>query len=514
MNVGSGGQGPGPVTAERTRSVAERTRRLETETDSTLRGLFGRDAVYVVVWAAQLLVTALCTPLITRLLGPVRFGTVAACIAVMQVLVAIGGAGLQTAVQWRYARPDGERQARRLITLAIAVAALVCVIVDATGPLWCPRLGLGSYGGAVRYAVIWAALTAVSNAALGLIRSRDRLGAFFAVGLLQSVVAQVLSLVLLLVFARTAAAFLLGQLVAQAAAVAVALAVARPAAVRRRDAAALAAGLRYGLALVPAALAVFALQAADRLIVQHDLGAAAVARYTVANNIGSLPILLLGVLSAMWLPRIFATAEGPLRRAVLARSRDALYRLLVPAIAGLSVGAPIVLRLWAPASYRPDGLQLVVALVALAAFPVAGMYTSQRLLLAAGHTLAVGALTVVAGAANIALNIALVPALGIRGSALAIVLSYCLLHVLLVLPARRAEGLPLPHVGLAGAIGLAAVVALAATRLPVGGPYLLVRLVVALSCLGSVVVMMRRLVVPRGAPGASLESTPTPSEAL
>ena len=496
---------------ERPGPAGEPPAQLEADADRALRGLFGRDAVYVVVWASQLVVTALCTPLITRLLGPARFGTVAACIAVMQVLVAIGGAGLQTAVQWRHARPDGEREARRLITLAIGVAALVAVVVDTTGRWWCPPLGLGHYGGAVRYAVIWAALTAVSNAALGLIRSRDRLGAFFVVGLLQSVVAQTLSLVLLLLVARTAAAFLLGQLVAQAAAVVVALAVARPAAVHRRDAGALAAGLRYGLALVPAALAVFALQAADRLIVQHDLGATAVARYAVANNVGSLPILLLGVLNAMWLPRIFRTAEGPLRRAVLARSRDALYRLLVPAIAGLSVGAPLVLRVWAPAAYRPDGLQLVVALVGLAAFPVAGMYTCQRVLLAAGDTLSVGVHTLVAGAVNIVLNIALVPALGIRGSALAVLASYGLLHALLALAARRAQGPPLPRAGLVGEVCLAAAAALVATRLPVGGAFLAARLVVALACVAVVIVLMRRIVVAGRDTAGAAEAAPAPS---
>jgi O-antigen/teichoic acid export membrane protein len=472
-----------------------------------LRGLFGRDALYVIVWGAQLVVTALCTPIVTRLLGPSRFGTVAACIAVMQVLVALGGASLQTAVQWRYAQPGGEREARRLITLAIGVSALVCLIVNATGPWWCSRLGLGAYGGAVRYAVFWAALTAVSNAALGLIRSRDQLRAFFLVGLMQSVMAEAVSLLLVIVVAHTAAEFLLGQMIAQAATVVVALAIACPAAVRVRDAGALAVGLRYSIALVPAGLATFALQAADRLIVQHDLGAVAVARYSVANNIGSLPILALGVLNAMWLPRIFATGEGPLRRAILARSRDALYRLLVPALAGLSVGAPIVLRVWMPPEYRPDGLQLVVALVGLSAFPVAGMFSCQRVLLAAGDTVSVGVHTVVAGAANIVLNIALVPLLGIEGSALAIALSYCLLYGLLALAARLAGALPLPRAALVAEVCAAGAMALAVTRLPVGGGFLVVRLAVGLVCLAVVVAMMRRIVATGGGEAAAPHGT-------
>jgi O-antigen/teichoic acid export membrane protein len=315
------------------------------------------------------------------------------------------------------------------------------------------------------------------------------------------VVAEAVSLLLVLVVARTATEFLLGQAVAQAATVAVALFIARPAWVSRRDAGMLAAALRYSLALVPAALAVFALQAADRLIVQHDLGSAAVARYVIANNVGSLPILLLGALSAIWLPRIFGVA-GSLRRSVLAQSRDELYRLLVPAIVGLSVGAPIALRIWAPASYRPDGLQIVVALVALASFPVAGFLACQRLLLATGHTLAVGTLTIVAGAANIALNLALVPQLGIEGSALGVLLSYSLLYTLLALAARRVERLPRPRGALIAQMAAAVAVAVAVTRLPVDTPLLALRLAVAVFCLGVVVTTMLRIAGPRRHPTA------------
>jgi O-antigen/teichoic acid export membrane protein len=471
---------------------------VEAQTAQALRGLFGRDSIYVVLWGVQLGVAALCTPVITRVLGPVRFGVVASSIAVMQVLVALGGASLQTAVQWQFAKPGGDHGARRLVTLAMVVSGLVFLVADATGPWWCPRLGLGAYGGAVRYAVIWAALTAVSNAALGLIRSRDRLSAFAVVSLMQSVVAEALSLLLVVAVHRTAAEFLLGQAVAQAVAVAIALAVARPALIRRRHARMLGAGLRYSIALVPAALAIFALQAADRLIVQHDLGSAAVARYSIANNIGSLPILLLSVLNAVWLPRVFAVATSSLRRSVLTQSRDALYGLLVPAVIGLAVGAPLVLRVWAPASYRPDGLQLVVALVAIASLPVAGMLAATRVLLVAGSTLAIGLLTLAAGAANIALNIVLVPLLGIAGSALAALASYALLHALLARASSRDQRLPRPRTTLLIKLAVGAAIALAASRLPTTTPFLAARMVIALGCLAAMGTVMLTIVAPKG----------------
>ncbi len=475
-------------------------RDLEIQTATALRGLFGRDSMYVALWGVQIVVAALGTPIITRILGPARFGVVVSSIAVMQVLVAIGGAGLQTAVQWQFAKPNGEHDARRLITLAMLVSGVVFLVANATGPWWCPRLGLGPYGGAVRCAVIWAALTAVSNAALGLIRSRDQLSAFAIVSLLQSVVAEGVSLLLVLTVRRTATEFLLGQVAAQAATVALALCIARPAAVRRRHLRKVGAGLRYSAALVPAALAVFALQAADRLIVQHDLGSVAVARYSIANNIGALPILLLGVLNTIWLPRVFAVTGGALRRSILARSRDALYRFLIPVVVGLGVGAPIALRIWAPAVYRPAGLQLVVSLVVLASLPVAGMLACTRVLLVAGDTLAVGVLTLVAGAVNIALNIAFVPLLRIEGSALASLASYALLHLLLAIAARRHERLPRPRPMLVAKLAAAGCLALAASRLPTTPSILALRLAVAVACLALAAAMVRKIATPPGGP--------------
>ena len=159
---------------------APRDRPKDDAASAAVRGLFGRDSAYLVLWAAQLGAAALFTPIATRLLGPSRFGLVASLIAVMQVLVAVAGFGLQSAVQRRYAR-SGERDARRLITLAIAASALVFLIAQATGPRWAAALGLGQYPAAVRFAVTWASLTAISNAALGLLRSRDQLGPFATV---------------------------------------------------------------------------------------------------------------------------------------------------------------------------------------------------------------------------------------------------------------------------------------------------------------------------------------------
>jgi O-antigen/teichoic acid export membrane protein len=456
-----------------------------------VRGLFGRDSIYLMFWVVQLGAAALFTPVTTRLLAPSHFGLVAASIAVMQVLVAIGSMSLQTAVQRRYAAPGGERDARRLLTLAIGISLLVFVLADLTGPVWSQALGLGPYPLAVRYAVAWAALTAASNAALGLLRSRDQLGPFAAVSLLQSVVAEGLSLLLIVTLERTAAVWILGELLAQAAAVTVALAYARPLLLRWRDRKIAVSALAYSVPLVPAALAVFVLETSDRLVVHHELGPEAVARYAVAYNIGSIPMILLGALTTVWMPRVFALADPRVRDSVLAQSRDALYALLIPVLAGLGIGAPVLLHIWAPPSYRPEDLLVVVALVSATSLTLAGAMAHTRVLLAEGRTLPVASATLLAAAVNLALNFLLVPVLGLEGSALATLLSYGAMQALLAKATRRGiSRLQSPDRALVVRVMAAAAIAFTAALLPVSVPFLGLRLALASACLALFVGMM------------------------
>src|SRR5579884_1486066 len=86
-----------------------------------VRTMFGRDTLYMVMWAVQLGAAALFTPISTRLLGASRFGRVAAAAAVMQVVFAVGNLQLQAAVQRRY-EEEGEEPARQLIALALGLA--------------------------------------------------------------------------------------------------------------------------------------------------------------------------------------------------------------------------------------------------------------------------------------------------------------------------------------------------------------------------------------------------------
>ena len=178
--------------------------------------------------------------------------------------------------------------------------------------------------------------------------------------------------------------------------------------------------------MVPQQLSGFILGLGDRVVIRHILGSAAVGRYSVAYNIGSLGFLILVFAMQVWLPRIYAMEDRGARSRLLASSRDMLNLLLIPVVIGLAAGAPVVLAIWVPRSFHPAQLTPIVAIVAICTFPFAQFLANLRALMSEGKTGRAAVATLVAAMVNIGLNIVMVPFLGITGSAIATVLSYAL----------------------------------------------------------------------------------------
>jgi len=464
-----------------------------TDTEVAMRGLFGRDSAYLMVAAAQSALAALSIPITTRLLGS-QFAVVTTSIAVMQVLVAFGVFSLPTAIQRNYRDDDAGRDARRTISIAIVTATITLVVAYASGPLWSPALGLGTFGAPLRYAVIWAGLSAVTFATMALLRSRNLFRVYALVSFVQAAAAEVFSVLLVVFVHRSASEFILGEMLMQAVAVVVALLVTRPLPLRRSDRQLVVSSLKYASGLLPAAVAAFLLTSSDRIIIRHDLPIIEVARYGAVYNIAAIPILLLGLLDPVWLPRFFKLNDPRVRARVMADSRDVLFRLLIPTVLGLGFGAPLVLSVWVPGSYHPAGLVIVIVTISAGAFPVAGYISANRVLLMAGRTFPIGIGTVLAAGFNIICNIILVPLMGIEGSALSTSLAYILLLGLATLFSYRIQTLRRPGFGLLLGCAMAVAVALGCTLLPWTGVFAVVRAVLTLACVVVVVALLRDVI--------------------
>jgi O-antigen/teichoic acid export membrane protein len=471
---------------------------------NALRAMFTRDFVYLGVSVLQVVLVALVTPILTRRIGIGQFGQLALAIVVAQLLGVTFNLGLPFAAQKVFAGKDGDRWSRGVLAISAVLTVAASLVVVLAAPAWGPAVGLDRVLDA-RLAALWAACFALTMTSLAMLRSKDKLSMAIIVAALQSVGAQAVGVLLLYWWAPTVTGYLCGLIIGQGVAALVGLLTLRP------DWSALAAIRRYGgiflfgLPMVPQQLSGYILGLGDRVVIRHVLGSAAVGRYSVAYNVGSLGFILLVFVSWAWMPRIYAVTDRVARSRLLASSRDMMNLLLIPVVCGLAAGAPLVLGVWVPKSFHPAELTLIVAIVAICTFPFGQFQANLRALMSEGSTGRAAVVTLVAAVVNIGLNVVMVPFLGITGSAIATVLSYALCAWLTRPPESSGLQVPGASVLLRTLIGGAVVVTLALGVLPTSPVWLAIRLAIGAGALLAFALLLRRAMAGLG-PSARLVS--------
>ena len=459
---------------------------------NALRAMFTRDFVYLGVSALQVVLAAVMTPILTRLVGVGQFGQLALAIVVAQLLGVTLSFGLPFAAQRVFAGEDGDRRSRGVLAISVLLAVAASLVVVLAAPAWGPAAGLDRVLDA-RLAALWAGCYAPALTSLAMLRSRDKLRMAMFVAALQSVGAQAAGVLLLYLWAPTVTSYLCGLIIGQGAAALVGLLALTPnwsalAAIRRYG-----PTFQFGLPMVPQQLSGWVLGVGDRVVVSHVLGSAAVGRYSVAYNVGSLGFILLVFVNQAWMPRIYAVADRVARSRLLASSRDMMNLLLIPVVCGLAAGAPLVLGVWVPKSFHPAELAPIVAIVAICTFPFGQFLANLRALMSERRTGRAAVATLVAAAVNIGLNLVMVPFLGITGSAIATVLSYALCARLTRPTASSGLQVPGTSVLLRTLIGGAIAVTLAIGVLPTSPVWLAIRLAMGAGALFAFALLLRRV---------------------
>jgi O-antigen/teichoic acid export membrane protein len=407
---------------------------------AAVRRLVGRGSVYTLGLALQMLTAFLVVPVVTRLLTPASYGRVAAGLVVFTLVSIVAGAGLPDAeARVFFAGPDGPRDARRL-ALAVAVIAFgLSLVLNVTGPLWAPLFGV-TYGGVLQLAVWGGAVGAISFGNQNLLRCQERAWAFLAVSLLGTVGGQAAGLVLTAVL-HSATAYVAGVVAGTAVAAAAGLAMTSSLTAGMPRLRSVRSALALGLPIVPHGLAVYAVAAADRIVIAAILGLIATGRYQVAYAVGGLGVALVTALNQAWLPVVLgAPARG--RWDVLTATSRVVNLIAAMIASALALLAPLGLLIAAPPSYGRATLVPVAAIVAFSAVPYATSGTYFQIVFARGRTGVMALAAPVAAAVNIALNIVLLRPVGLIGAAIATAAAYAVLPVIVWLRARRLVSLP------------------------------------------------------------------------
>jgi O-antigen/teichoic acid export membrane protein len=259
---------------------------------------------------------------------------------------------------------------------------------------------------------------------------RVRLLAFnyLATTLLAASITTVLGVVGVLAFGWRVNGIFLAIVIGNGIAVAYGVTVVRKSLVGRFSRSHLRRMLAFGLPLVPAMLASWALALIDRIVLARLGSLAQVGEYAIANRLASL--LTIGMTAFLFAltPFLFATYSEDPAQEKAARGRTLTYLTFVLALAGLvlTLFAQEILNVIAPrfeSAYKAVG-PLMLGMLAY------GLVTLLATGIALARSTGRGALlTVLAAGVNIGLNFALIPPFGIVGAAAATAIGYGLLAI-------------------------------------------------------------------------------------
>jgi O-antigen/teichoic acid export membrane protein len=180
----------------------------------------------------------------------------------------------------------------------------------------------------------------------------------------------------------------------------------------------LVAALGYGLPLVPHLFGQWALGTADRIILERYVTLADLGVYALAYQFGSILSVLALSLSNALSPTFSRVAVDAGEAPGLRRAATYYTLLLALAALGLALLSGELIALLLPAAYLPAGP--LIPWVVLGCFILGESYLfSNGLAFTAGRTRSLAAATAVGAAANIGLNLLLVPRMGVLAAAVA-----------------------------------------------------------------------------------------------
>jgi O-antigen/teichoic acid export membrane protein len=407
-----------------------------------LRRLATTGAAYTAASIFSKLIAVALLPLYTRYLTPADYGAAEVMFAAVVSASIVVRLGTIEALLRFYYKDDEDP--RRVVAVSFAalfwlstVAALIALpfagpISEALLDRSAPDLARISIGG------LWV-LTMVEYL-LTLFRLEERARAFFLTTLLNVLAAIGLTVVLVVGEGEGARGLLLGSYASGAAVVLALLVVHWRRLSLRIDLPLLRRMMRFGLPTMPAELSLYLLNFVDRIVIVRAAGLAEAGLYSLAVKFAQAVNVLVRGFQLAWPPLAYSIRnDGEARRAYAA-----IVTWFVAGCGFVVVGMWLFSRWIVRALAAPEffGAYEAIGLIATGVTLYALYMVLLVILGRTGRTELNFPATAAALVANLALNLALVPPLGIVGAGLALVASYLIVTALMYLFTQRLFPVP------------------------------------------------------------------------
>ena len=423
-----------------------------------MRRLGKHSAIYGLGGIVSRVIAVFLLPLYTRYLEPTDFGAVGLLVGLSAVLVTILRAGISSAFFRFYF--DAEDDAGRLLvlrtsfwfTIASATAGLAAGVILAE-----PIADLLTLDDAnlvrATFVGIWAQMNYEQLTAL--FRVEERSGLFVLASLANIAITIGITLVLVVGYDQGALGVIVGNFTGTLAVYLALLGYRRAQLGFALSRPLLREMNRFGVPLVPSALALIALNFGDRFFLNELVGTAEVGRYELGVRIASAMVLLLTAFRTAWPAFAYSIKDEDEAKRTYAYVLTYLVALASWLALALGLLSPWLVRLLATPEYYEGGR--VVALLAFGSVAYAGYIV---IAIGVGRAKRTGFNWVITGAAaliSVALNLILVPRYELIGSGIAAASAYTAMFLGMCWYAQRVYPTPYQwrRVATAAAAGVA-----------------------------------------------------------
>ena len=411
-----------------------------------LKRLVKQSAIYGVGGIISRLIAIFLLPLYTTYLGTKGFGEIETIVALSAVLVVVLRLGISSAF-FRFYFDSTDPAHRTLVvrtsfwfTMGMATLGLVVGFVLATPISHVLRFGDDPWLVRAGFVGLWAQMNYQQLTAL--FRVEERPGAFVAATIANVFITVGMTILLVVGLHKGATGAVVGNFIGTLAVYFVLLGYRRYQLGLQFDRKLFRAMNKFGMPLVPAALALWAINFIDRFFVAVFKGQAEVGVYSLAIRVASVIVFVLAVFQLAWPAFAYSIEEEHVAKRTYAFVLT--YLMLLCSWGSLVLGllSPWIVRILAPRNEAFWRASEAVGILCFSATAYAG-YTV--LAIGIGRARRTQFNWIVTGSAallNIALNFALIPPYGMMGAAIATLAAYVAMFIGMSLNAQRVWPVP------------------------------------------------------------------------
>jgi O-antigen/teichoic acid export membrane protein len=420
------------------------------------RQLFAYGTADVMVLAVNFLLL----PIYTRVLSPREYGALALLLVCEAFLKVVNRWGLDNSfLRLYYDYPTEEQKKTLAGTIAgfiiLSDGAVAVLLLAAASPI--NRLLFGSleFATAYRLLVLNSFAAAFLFLPLNLLRIQERSRLFATLTFLRSFGTVLIRLILVVGLGYGIVGIVLADVVVTAALLIALARTMRGMLARRFSSTMLRDLLAYGLPHVPHGLLSQTMGMADRFVLGIYMPLSEVGLYLIGSTVAGVIKFYPVAFEAAWMPFAFDSLRRRDAATMFARMGTyafAVLAFLTVALAGL---APPVMDLVLPAGYR--SVSPLVPLLAVGMAVQSLTWFLMTSLNIAKQTRVYPVITAIGAGASVAANLLLVPLLGMRGAAIALLVSQALTTAVTAYFAQRAYRIPYEVARLSKVLGVSAI---------------------------------------------------------